>query len=158
MNTKILIALITGIALGLVIAHVSGPIVAHFSGNEGFAILHGRAAVGHAQGLSEESNPANAMSLMQTDTALCDQPYFVEVYELNVAMFSQGVESVRPEQLAEAMFDHARNSGYFTPEQAEAWIDHIKDIPGQFVDILREDPSVLDSCYNFQVASVGPPA
>lgn len=157
MKIQIVVALITGIVLGLVIAHLSGPVTAHFSSAERFASLHARVGDGGLKRDGDVSGPASAMSLMQSDSALCDQPYFIEVYDLSVAMFSGGIEKVSQEEYAEAMFDHARHSGHFTAEQAEGWILHIKDIPGQFVEIFREDPTVLDSCYNFQVAAVGPP-
>ncbi len=144
---KIAAILILGILAGLVIAHA--PITGHFSGNDSFAALHGS---------GEGAVPSSAMSLMQTDTALCDQPYFIEVYELSVSYAAVGSENMQAEEFADILFTHARESGYFTAEEAESWIEHIEAIPGQLVDIYREDPTVLDNCYNFQVAAVGPPA
>jgi hypothetical protein len=47
--------------------------------------------------------------------------------------------------------------GASTAGDREAWVDHVKDIPGQLVEIIREDPAVVDSCANFSVALVGPP-
>ena len=40
---------------------------------------------------------------------------------------------------------------------AKAFVVHIKDIPGQLIEIILEDPEVLASCANFSVALVGPP-
>ena len=39
---------------------------------------------------------------------------------------------------------------------AEAMVDHLKLIPQQMVDIVREDPKVLDSYDSFTVALMGP--
>jgi hypothetical protein len=38
----------------------------------------------------------------------------------------------------------------------EMMVDHLKDIPGQMVDIVKDDPKVLDSYDNFVVALMGP--
>ena len=38
----------------------------------------------------------------------------------------------------------------------EMMVDHLKDIPGQMVDIVKDDPEVLDSYDNFVVALMGP--
>ena len=35
-------------------------------------------------------------------------------------------------------------------------VDHLKDIPGQMVGIVKDDPEVLDSYDNFVVALMGP--
>ena len=154
---KILAVLTMVISLGLVIAHAAAPISHHFTGSSGFAghYLNGNNTGFQLHG--DETTPSPAMSLMQTDTALCDQPYFVEVYELSVSFFSSGDENIQADEFADLLFGHARDSGYFSEEEAQAWINHIKDIPSQVVAIFHEDPTVLDSCYNFQVATVGPP-
>ena len=38
----------------------------------------------------------------------------------------------------------------------EGMVDHLKDIPGQLVDIVKEDPTVLESYDAFIVALMGP--
>lgn len=155
---KVAVSLIIGIGLGLGIAYGSGPVLGHFGAQGNFAQFHSRtdAADSSFAGNSTLSSPA--VILMQTDTALCDQPYFVELYELSISYFSTGSENVNAEEFAENIFDHARNSGYFTAEEAQTWINHINNIPRQFVEIFEEDPTVLDSCIDFQLAAVGPPA
>lgn len=155
---KIAISLIAGIFLGLVIAYASGPVLEHFTDQGDFAGLHGRLDAAGTHNAENSTMPSPAVSLMQTDTALCDQPYFIEMYELGAAYFSAGIENIQAEDFSEVLFDHARNSQYFTTQEAESWISHIKDIPGQTVEIFREDPTLFDTCYNFQVFAVGPPA
>lgn len=155
---KAALILITGILLGLVFAHAGGIVFGQSDGGVDFARFHGGLGKQHLSPDDSTAAAGSAMSLMQTDIALCDQPYFVEVYELSVEYFATGIDNVQAEDFAELMFDHARHSGYFSAQEAEAWIEHIKAVPGQFVEIIREDPAVLDNCYNFQVAAVGPPA
>jgi len=155
---KIAIALIIGISLGMVITLAADPITKHLTNsNAGFAGHISSTENAAFQLHGNESTSSPAMSLMQTDTALCDQPYFVEVYEISASFFSAGAENIQADEFADLLFGHARDSGYFSEQEAEAWISHIKDIPGQVVEIFREDPTVLDNCYNFQVAAVGPP-
>lgn len=149
---KIAITLIIGVILGVVISHTGPGILGDTRGQINFAALHGNTATADSPG----ADGSNAVALMNTDTALCDQPYFAEVYALAVEFFSGSEEEITAENLAALMFDHARHSGHFTAEEAEGWIEHIKAIPGQFVEIYREDPTVIDNCYNFQVAAVGP--
>ncbi len=38
----------------------------------------------------------------------------------------------------------------------DGMVDHLKAIPGQMVDIVKDDPKVLDSYDNFIVALMGP--
>ena len=144
---KIAAALLIGIVLGALAMHLNfGAGTAPESGFS-LAALHG----------GGQAPQTSAAALMQTDTALCDQPYFQEVYGLSVDYFSQNSTTANAEEFASLLFDHARNSGHFNPEEAEAWIGHIKNIPGQLIEIYAEDSTSLDSCYNFQVAAVGPP-
>lgn len=155
---KVAVSLTLGIVLGLVIANVSGAVFGHFTEQEGFARFHPGEGATASNSADNSTTPSPAIRLMQTDTALCDQPYFVELYELSNSSFSPGAEKLRAEEYAEVVFEHARNSGYFTAEEAETWIRHIENVPFELVGILEEDPAVFDSCYNFQVAVVGPPA
>ena len=72
------------------------------------------------------------VSMRQNDFALCGQPFYDDVYAL--VRFSEEYGS-----------------------DAEAFVEHIKDIPGQLIEIILEDPQVLASCVNFSVGLVGPP-
>lgn len=149
---KTAITLVFGMVLGVVGLHLGSSLFSESQAAIDFAALHGQAQEADSSQTSSET-----MNLMNTETALCDQPYFREVYEMGVEFFSGNEENITTENLEKLMFDHARNSGYFTPEEAEGWISHIKAIPGEFIEIYREDPTVVDSCYYWQVAAVGPP-
>lgn len=155
---KIVISLIVGIFLGLGIAHASGPVLEHFAVQGDFADFHAGVNSTGAHDPESSTKPSPAVSLMRTEIGLCDQPYFIEMYELGAAYFSAGIENARTKELEGLVFDHARNSGYFTMQEAEDWISHIKNIPGELIEIFREDPTLFDTCFNFQVALVGPPA
>ena len=71
------------------------------------------------------------VSMRQNDFALCGQPFYDDVYAL--VRFSEEYGS-----------------------DAEAFVEHIKDIPGQLIEIILKDPQVLASCVNFSVGLVGP--
>ena len=141
------------IAAVLVAMHMPGSPEA----GGGFAAFHSSLGNGEPGPGNQAETWSEAMKLMQTDTALCEQPYFIEMYELSAGYFSDSADQANGKDFADLLFAHARESGFFTAEEAEGWIEHISAIPGQFVEIVRGDPAVLDSCYNFQVAAVGPP-
>ncbi|PCI82141.1 MAG: hypothetical protein COB20_00605 [SAR86 cluster bacterium] len=102
------------------------------------------------------SDAPATVSMRQNDFALCGQPFYDDVYALTVEIFAEGAENVNLEYYQEQVFALVRSSKEFG-DDAEAFVVHIKDIPGQLVDIIFEDPEVLASCANFSVALVGPP-
>lgn len=99
---------------------------------------------------------ATSVSIRQNDLALCGQPFYDNLYALTVEVFADGASKVMADDYAEQVFTLVRSSAEFEGNAA-AFIDHIKDIPGQLLEIIREDPEVLASCANFSVALVGPP-
>lgn len=103
-----------------------------------------------------EEELATSVSIRQNDFALCGQPFYDNLYALTVEVFADGASKVMADDYAEQVFALVRSSAEFTAN-ADAFIDHIKDIPGQLVEIIREDSEVLASCANFSVALVGPP-
>ncbi|MBL4581750.1 MAG: hypothetical protein JKY29_08030 [Gammaproteobacteria bacterium] len=102
------------------------------------------------------SDAPATVSMRQNDFALCGQPFYDDVYALTVEIFAEGAENVNLEYYQEQVFALVRSSEKFG-DDAEAFVVHIKDIPGQLLEIIREDPQVLASCANFSVALVGPP-
>lgn len=99
---------------------------------------------------------ANTVSIRQNDAPLCGTPFYDALYALTVEVFAVGAGRVEVSGYEERVFALVRSAPEFAGN-AEAFIEHIKDIPGQLVAIIREDPSVLDSCANFSIALVGPP-
>ena len=72
-------------------------------------------------------------------------------------VFAVGADNVQVHDFEEQVFAWVRASAEIPGDNAEAFVDHIKDIPRQLLAIIQEDPTVLDSCANFSVALVGPP-
>lgn len=155
---KTSIVLVVGIVIGMTMSHGSGLVLDHFGKQQDFAGLHTNFLGTESSSSENLSSHSNATALMQTDTPLCDQPYFRELYSITNDYFSEPSSVNQADEFAEIVFNHARSSGYFSPNEADAWIEHIIDIPGQLVEIHDEDPAVFDSCYSFQVAAVGPNA
>jgi hypothetical protein len=114
--------------------------------SHGSHLLHG----GPKQGSESITIPLN-----EPGFARCGQPFFDSVYELTKAVFAVGADKVVLSDYENQMFDLIRNSEEFK-DNPEPFIDHIKAIPGQTIEIVNEDPKVLDTCKNFQVAMVGP--
>ena len=102
------------------------------------------------------SDAPATVSMRQNDFALCGQPFYDDVYALTVEIFAEGVENVELEHYREQVYGLVRSSEEFR-DDPEAFVQHIKDIPGQLIEIIREDSEVLASCANFSVALVGPP-
>lgn len=113
-------------------------------------------SVAAAQHSREKEESAASVSIRQNDFVLCGQPFYDNLYALTVKVFAEGASNVVPEEYAEQVVALVHSSAEFAGN-ADAFVDHIKDIPGQLVEIILEDPEVLASCANFSVALVGPP-
>ncbi len=100
---------------------------------------------------------AATFSIRQNDAPLCESPFWISLYELTVEVFAVGADKVQVRDFEEKLFAWVRASDEFPGDSAEAFVEHVKDIPRQLIVIIREDSSVLDSCANFSVALVGPP-
>lgn len=116
-------------------------------------IVSNAAAAQHA---SKQEEVEATVSMRENDFALCGQPFYDNLYALTVKIFVDGASNVSSDDYAEQVFALVRSSAEFAGN-ADAFVDHIKDIPGQLVQIILEDPEVLASCANFSVALVGPP-
>jgi len=97
------------------------------------------------------------ISIRQTDESMCEVPMWVGFYNVTLSAFAHGAAQVEVSEFEKVVFAWIRSSEEIFGDGAEGWVEHIKDIPGQLVTIIREDPAVLDSCANFMVALVGPP-
>jgi len=165
---KIAISLLAIVLAGLIGMHLlHGPIhsdesvqqsedqnalVRYFHGSES----EGGVAVASFEDQSNNSE-AVTFSIRQNDYDLCTDQFYVEIYELTVNEFARGADQVVLSEYQANVFDFVRTTENFHYGDREGWVDHIKDIPAQLIDIIREDPAVLDSCANFSVALVGPP-
>jgi len=97
------------------------------------------------------------VNIQRDDSAFCGTAVFDELYALTVVVFEVGADNVNLAEYEQKFFALAVTSPLFAGGSVESITDHLKAIPGQLIEIIREDPSVLDSCSNFSVALVGPP-
>ena len=149
---------------------VGGVYVTHSSQGEYFLPGHFTQS-GHLPpgGLGSQEGASNSeesvtFSIRQNDFDLCEDAFYVGLYDLSIEVFAVGAENVDVADYQRQIFHYIRTTDTFTMGDGastvgdrEAWVDHVKDIPGQLVEIIREDPAVVDSCANFSVALVGPP-
>ena len=80
-----------------------------------------------------------------------------DFYALTKAAFERGpaeVDVATYEQRAFAIF---RDFGEKTGVGADRMQDHLKLIPRQVIQIVKDDPKILDSYDNFILALMGPP-
>jgi hypothetical protein len=80
-----------------------------------------------------------------------------DYYKLSVAEFARGGGKVDPaafEQKSYALFRAYATAKGASPDGLQ---EHLKAIPRQVVQIVKDDPKVLDSLQNFSDALVGPP-
>jgi hypothetical protein len=97
-----------------------------------------------------------AASLQGDQASWIADPHMHAFYELTVQAFAQGpakLDEAAYTQKAYAIFRAFAVSRGVPPEHM---VDHLKLIPGQVVQIAREDPEVLKSYENFAAAIFGP--
>ena len=77
-------------------------------------------------------------------------------YDLSVATLGRGAKKVDVPAYEQKAFAIFREFGVARGIGAAAMQDHLKLIPRQVVQIVKDDPSVLDSYESFTAAMVGP--
>jgi hypothetical protein len=126
------------IAAGLTALALAGPALAQHPGSA--AAPQGTTA--HMQGNDEASWIAD--------------PHFHAFYEITRAAFAQGPGKVDVSAYEQKSFAIFRDFGVAKGVGADHMQDHLKLIPRQVVQIVKEDPKVLDSYDNFVAATFGP--
>jgi hypothetical protein len=102
--------------------------------------------------------PAKGETVRMADDAKSwiSDPHIKGFYEMTKATFAGGAAKVDAkafEQRSMAIFREFAKSRGMDPDAMQ---DHLKLIPGQVIQIVREDPKVLDSYDNFVAAMFGP--
>jgi len=90
------------------------------------------------------------------EQAFTNDPNLHAFYDLSRAQLGKGAGALDFNDYQAKSFVLFRAMGAhmgMTPDQMQ---DHLKLIPGQMVQIVKEDPKVLDSYANFIAALVGP--
>ena len=103
------------------------------------------------------SRTANLQGDVSQQKAMAADVHIHDFYALTRSAFEQGpakVDVAAYEQKAFAIF---RDFGEKTGVGADKMQDHLKLIPRQVVQIVKDDPKVLDSYDNFILALMGPP-
>jgi hypothetical protein len=122
------------------------------------------AVVAFAAGAPVQAQPAAAPALhgatarMQgnDEQAWINDPHMHAFFDTTRAAFAQGPDKVDVagyEQKCFVIFRAFAPTMHMTPE---GMVDHLKLIPRQVVQIVKEDPKVLDSYDNFVAATFGP--
>ena len=91
-----------------------------------------------------------------TEQAWINDPHMHAFYEATKVAFAGGpakVDVAGYEQKSFAIFRDFAPAMHMTPE---GMVDHLKLIPRQVVQIVKEDPHVLDNYGNFVAATFGP--
>jgi hypothetical protein len=109
-----------------------------------------------AQPAAPAAPTASTTSLQGDQQSWINDPHMHAFYDLTVQAFAAGpakVDTARFQTQSYALFAAFGASRGMKPA---AMVDHLKLIPGQVVQIAREDPEVLKSYPNFVAAVFGP--
>jgi hypothetical protein len=85
-----------------------------------------------------------------------NDPHMRAFYQQTVLAFAQGPDKVNVADYEQKSFAIFREFGAARGVGPMKMQDHLKLIPRQVVQIVREDPHVLDSYDNFVAATFGP--
>ena len=116
----------------------------------------GSAAFAQHPGAPAQAPKATTATLQGGAAEWIADPHWHTYYDMTKAAFAQGpakVDVAGFEQNSFALFRDFGTSKGVPPEHMQ---DHLKLIPRQIVQIVREDPHVLDSYQNFVDAAFGP--
>jgi len=98
-----------------------------------------------------------SINLQGNDTAaFMANPKIRAYYDLTVKTFTDGPDKVNFPVYREQSYALFRDMGVSMGVGPAAMQNHLKDIPGQVLQIVREDPAVLKDFEAFKVALVGP--
>jgi hypothetical protein len=109
-----------------------------------------------AQAPNPHAAGGRAVDLQGASGAWRDNPQFRAFYALTVESFRNGPQKVDFPTYQEKAFALFREFGKSMGAPPEAMVDHLKAIPGQMLQIVADDPHVLDSYDAFIAALVGP--
>lgn len=110
------------------------------------AAQHGAAAVA----------PSGAASLQGDQRAWMNDPHWRSYYEMTRATFAGGAAKVDVAAFEQRSFGIFREFAIAKGVDPARMQDHLKLIPRQIVQIVKEDPTVLDSFDKFVDAMIGP--
>jgi len=101
--------------------------------------------------------PGETTANLQGDAqSWINDPHWHAYYDLTKATFAKGAAHVDVADFEQKSFAIFRDFGEKRGVGAAHMQDHLKLIPRQIVQIVREDPAVLDSYGSFVAATFGP--
>jgi hypothetical protein len=122
--------------------------------------LAGALAVATAAYAEHPAAPAppqsQTQSLQGDQNAWIADPHIHAFYDLTVKAFAAGPDKVDQAAYTKAAYDLFRDFAVSMHVPPEHMVDHLKLIPGQMVQIAREDPTVLKTYDAFVAAMFGP--
>ena len=101
-------------------------------------------------------HPATANMQGNDEAAWIADPHMHAFYEATRTAFANGPARVDINAYEQTSFGIFRDFGVARGMGAAHMQDHLKLIPRQVVQIVKEDPTVLDSYDNFVAATFGP--
>jgi len=114
----------------------------------------GQAAAAHPPEAAAVPSSANLQG--DDQQSWINDPHMHAFYDATVAAFARGPVQVDVAAFERHSFTIFREFGASRGMRPEAMQDHLKLIPRQVVQIVQEDPKVLDSYANFVAAVFGP--
>jgi len=123
------------------------------------ALALGSTALAHPPAEKAAAAPPTKTANLQGNEAQAwiDDPHIHRFYETAVAAYAQGPDKLDFPAFEQKSYAIFRAFGASRGGSGEAMQDHLKLIPRQVVQIVKEDPKVLDSYENFCLALFGPP-
>jgi hypothetical protein len=94
--------------------------------------------------------------MKDAEQAGINDPHMHAFYELTRTAFAKGPAKVDVDAYEQKSFAIFRDFAPAMHMSPEGMVDHLKLIPRQVVQIVKEDPKVLDSYRNFVDATFGP--
>jgi hypothetical protein len=110
------------------------------------------------------SQPANAPKPGETITlnAQADSSeweqneHFRKFYPLSVEMLGRGIDDIDVELYEQRSYAIFRTFANSIGVDVDGMVDHLKNIPREMVEIVKRDPTVLESYESFLIALRGP--
>lgn len=101
--------------------------------------------------------PQGAGTSLQGDqSAWINNSHMRGFYDLTREVLGKGAPLLDMASYRDRSFAIFRAFGKSMGMEPEGMVDHLKDIPGQLVEIVNDDPGVLDSYEKFIEALMGP--
>ena len=118
--------------------------------------MHAPAHVGGAPRETASASQGQTLNLQGDQSAWINNDHMRGFYALSKETLGKGAPPLDAASYRTKSYAIFRAFGTSMGMSPDGMVDHLKDIPGQMVDIVKDDPKVLDSYDNFVVALMGP--